>query len=109
MLVDVENEILLKLLIERVKFWTDDQDVIDLYESMYDNYLENGMFSEKFDVDEIVDNDYVNYCNVISEGDEDFEKVQNLAKNYEYDISCQTCYSYVEAHNDDYSLILVRH
>lgn len=109
MLVDVENEILLKLLIERVKFWTDDQDVIDLYESMYENYFENDLFSEKFNMYEIVDNDYVNWCSVISEGDEDFEKVQELVKNYEYDISCQTCYSHVEAHNDDYSLILVRH
>lgn len=108
MLVDIENEILLKLLIERVKSWTDDQDVIDLYESMYDNYLENEMFSENFNVNEIVDNDYVNWCSVISEGDEDFEKVQELAKNYEYDISCQTCYSFIEAHNEDYSLILVR-
>lgn len=108
MLVDIENEILLKLLIERVKFWTDDQDTIDLYESMYDNYLENEMFSENFNVNEIVDNDYVNYCNVITKGDEDFEKIQDLAKDHEYDISCQTCYSFIEAHNDDYSLILVR-
>ena len=58
MLVDVENEILLDLLIERVKFWTDDQDVIDLYKSMYENYFENDLFSEKFNVYEIVDNDY---------------------------------------------------
>lgn len=74
-------EDMLELLVNRVRYWTEDEDVVSLYEKMYDDYIFNGCFETgEFDVKQIVDNDWVNYTAVISEGDTDFEK---LSKVYE--------------------------
>ena len=60
---------------------------------------------------EIVDNDYVNYCQIITkEDDENFDKILEAYKNGDGDISCEHLgYSYVEAVNDDETAILVRY
>lgn len=51
----------LDLLMERLAYWTDDNTTTKLFESMYENFLDNGCFDGvEFDVMEIVDNDYVN-------------------------------------------------
>lgn len=107
--VKVEKDEVIDLLVNRVRFWTDNKDVIELFRKMYENYVEAEVFNE-LDVNLIVDNDYVNYCGVIEKGDEEFEKVQELAKQGYYDISCETdCYEFIESYNEDYSLILVRY
>lgn len=107
--VKVEKDDVIDLLVNRVRFWTDNEDVVDLFRQMYENYVEEGVFDE-LNVDLIVDNDYVNNCRVIEKGDEEFEKVQELAKQGCYDSSCETdCYGFIEACNEDYSLILVRY
>ena len=104
----VEKDDVIDLLVNRVRFWTDNEDVVDLFRQMYENYVEEGVFDE-LNVNLIVDNDYVNNCGVIEKGDEEFEKVQELAKQCCYDISCETdCYGFIESYNEDYSLILVR-
>ena len=103
MLVNIDNDMALEMLIERVKYWTDDDDVIELYSKMYENYIDSGCFDGgEFDVMVIVDNDYINYCSVISEGDEAYEDIEKLYnENGCGDISCDDelnhRYSYIEA------------
>ena len=112
-LVEIDDDEILDMLLDRLEeYWHPDQEVYDLYEKMYQNYLDQGVFEgSTLNIAEIVDNDLVNYCDVISEGDDDFEKVVELYKNGDYDISTETAYSFIEAVNDEENptLILVRH
>ena len=109
--VQIEESDALEMLEDRVEFWTKDHDVIDLFDQMYTNYLENGLFDGcNFDVMAIVDNDYINYCSVIDDSDSNFEKIMELALEGERDISCENLgYSYIEAFNEEKGLILVRY
>ena len=106
--VKVEKDDVIDLLVNRVRFWTDNEDVVDLFKKMYERYIDEEAF-DNLDIDLIVDNDFINDCTIIEKGDEEFEKVQELAKEGYYDISCETSYSFIEAYNEDYSLILVRY
>ena len=110
--VYVDEEDLLQMLTNRVLHWTDDDTVIKLYEEMYENYIYNGGFEEaEINIMQIVDNDYINYCDVLwpPEEDEtgyDAEKYNKVLKIYkeqstgdcsEYDLDC----SYIEAMVED--------
>lgn len=101
----IDNDTALEMLTERVKHWTDDKDTIGLYSQMYERLLDNEVFSSGngYTIEEIVDNDYVNWCTTISADDEDFEKVRELYKKGEWDISCYSAgkYSYIEACDDE--------
>lgn len=85
--VKIYKDDVLDMLIARLKDrWTDDDDVIELYEQMYDGYLENGVFDyQEFDVNSIVDNDYVNYCDVIDEDDYRYSEIKEAYENGEYE------------------------
>lgn len=100
----ITNDEALKLLVDRVESWTKDPEVVRLYKKMYENYLESGVFEEnESSVMEIVDNDYVNYCSVVSRTDlgKDAKKIVKLYKDGERDISCEGLeYSYIEAVNN---------
>lgn len=105
----VSNKEALDLLMNRLSTWTDDKDTLDLFEKMYESYLDSGVFdNNEYSVMEIVDNDYINYCNVVSAEDlskKDFKKLVKLYKNGERDISCEDFdnigSSYVEAVDDE--------
>ena len=61
------------LLVNRVKYWTDNEDTIDLFEQYYTSMVEGGCFDgADFDVMSIVDNDYVNNTSIVTR--EEFEK-----------------------------------
>lgn len=109
--VQIDESDALDMLMERLEYWTKDKDTKDLFEQMYSNYLENGLFDGcNFDVRIIVDNDYINYCSVIDDSDSNFEKIMELALAGERDISCEDLgYSYIEAFDEDKGLILVRY
>lgn len=109
--VQIDESDALDMLIERLDYWTKDKDTIDLFEQMYTNYLENGLFDGcNFDVMAIVDNDYINYCSVIDESDPHFDEIMQAAINGDHDISCEGFgYSFIEAFNEDKGLILVRY
>lgn len=103
MLVNIDNGRAVDMLLDRVEYWTDDVTTYRLYEAMYEHYVDGGVFDGgDFDVMAIVDNDYVNWCTVIEEGDEAYEDIKRL---YEQegctDISCEYelnhGYSYIEA------------
>lgn len=111
MLVNIDNGRAVDMLLERLEHWTDDITTYRLYEAMYEHYVDGGVFDGgDFDVMAIVDNDYVNYCDVISEGDEAYEDIKEL---YEQegctDISCEHGlnhrYSYIEAEYDGSFLV----
>lgn len=109
--IQIDESDALDLLVERVEFWTEDRDVIDLYNQMYSNYLDCGVFEGgEFNVMSIVDNDYINNCTVIDDSDSNFEKIMEFALTGDHDISCEDLgYSYIEAFNEDKGLILVRY
>ena len=110
--IKMEAEEVVDMLVNRlVDYWKPEQDVVELFAKMYENYAENGTFEnmEEFDPMDIVDNDYVNYCEIIEEGDEDYEKIKSLyEKDGCCDISCETSYGFIEATNEDLTKFLVR-
>ena len=111
----ITNDEALNLLVDRVESWTKDPEVVRLYEKMYENYLESGIFEEgENSIMEIVDNDYVNNCSVVSRTDlgKDAKKIVKLNKNGERDISCEGLgYSYIEAvdNEENPTLFLMRY
>ena len=71
--VRIDEDTLLDLLTERVKYWTDDPDTIELFENYYTDLVQNGCFEgAEFDPMIIVDNDYVNYFRVMEKDDPDY-------------------------------------
>lgn len=111
MLVNIDNDKAVDMLLERLGYWTDDDTTFRLYEAMYENYVYGGCFDGgEFDVMAIVDNDYVNWCTVISEGDEPYEDIKKLYDEQGLgDISCEydlnNGYSYIEAEYDGNFLV----
>lgn len=103
----LDEDYVVDLLVKRVEFWTQDEDIIDLYRKMYENIIDCFDGAE-LDVSMIVDNDYINKCKIIRKGNKDYNKVKKLAMNNKSDCSENTVYDHIEAFNDDYSLILVR-
>ena len=110
--VTLSEDDALNTLMERLNYWTDDELTHDLFEQMYANHIENGIFDGiEFDVQQIVDNDYINWCTIIYDDHEDFEKLLELYHDGEYDISGEdVCGSYIEAVDSYYGTraILVR-
>lgn len=110
----IDEENLLQMLTDRVLHWTDDDTVIELYEEMYERSVYDGGFEgAEINIMQIVDNDYVNYCDVLwpPEEDEtghDTERYHKALKIYkeqgvgdcsEYDLD----YGYIEAMVEDHN------
>lgn len=71
--VRMDEQDAIDLLVKRVECWTDDSEIIDLFEEYYTNMVEGGCFDgADFDVMSIVDNDYINNTSIITR--EKFEK-----------------------------------
>ena len=71
--VEIDEDTAIEMLVDRVKYWTDDNDTIELFEQYYTNMVEGGCFDGgEFNVMSIVDNDYVNNTSITTR--EDFEK-----------------------------------
>lgn len=107
--VKISKDELLDMLIKRVIYWGRGRVHKDLYEKMYESYIDSGIFDNlELDIMGTVDNDIINYTSIIEEGEEDFKEVLEFAEQGEYDISCETCYSFIEAVSDDKKRILIR-
>lgn len=85
--VQIDEDKALDMLMDRLEYWIKDHDEVskkidrELFGQMYEAYLDCGAFeSIEFDVMNIVDNDYVNYCQVIepNENDEQYKKLNKL-------------------------------
>ena len=71
--VTVDENKLLEMLLDRLRFWTSDESVVKLYMDYYEGLVYSGCFEGcNLDIIIIVDNDYVNDLAVISK--EDFEQ-----------------------------------
>jgi len=102
--IKIDEMAALDLLMGRLNEWTKDQKTKELYQKMYESYIDCGCFDGcEFDPMVIVDNDWVNYCTIIDESDENFEKIKKLYKeNGLGDVSCEDVgYSFIEASDDD--------
>lgn len=108
--IKINNDDLFNMLSDRLDYWNLKPEKQDLFEKMYENAVDKGLFEKcKFDVNAIVDNDIANWCTVLDDNDEDFEKILQSYTTGEYNISCKTKYSYIEAVADDETRILVRY
>jgi hypothetical protein len=114
--VQMEDYELLEMLLDRCNAWGTSENNIDLFEKMYQSYLDGGVFDNgEFNVMSIVDNDVVNYCNVITKEDcpQDFEKLLELYHQGEHDVSRERFEdispSFIEAVSDDETRILIRY
>ena len=109
--VKIDEDTLLFMLVERVKLWTESITAVDLFTKMYESYIDGGVFDGmELNIDFIVDNDCVNYCSVVEEGDENYNAI---LKVYEAqglgDCSCEDCDgNFIEAISDDKKSILIR-
>ena len=114
--VQIDEDDLLDMLMDRVAVWTNDTEVQDLYEEMYRNCIDDGCFEgAELDIMVTVDNDYVNYCSTLCKEDcseEDWEKLVELYEEGTRDISCEKFedinYAFIEAMNADRTMALMR-
>lgn len=71
----IDEDCLLDALHNRVTFWTDDEDVITLFDQYYEHMVYAGCFSgSKIDIMGTVDNDYVNWFSVYGKEEMDGEE-----------------------------------
>lgn len=111
--VKIDNDDLLDMLVERVKFWRKDDKTIKLYEQMYQNYIDAGVFNETvLDIMTTVDNDVVNYTMVFPKNElssDDWDRLKKDYENGDTDISCKSFDfgkgSFIEVMNDEAILI----
>lgn len=108
MLVKIDESMLVEMLMERVEYWTDDTTTKELYRDMYENYVYGGCFEGiELDIPQIVDNDYINNCTIICEGDDGYEELLRVYEEQGLgDCSCEGVgYDYIEAYNGDTFLV----
>ena len=103
--VNLDNDDALDMLMERVGHWTGNNTTLELFEKMYENQICNGYFDGcEFNVMNIVDNDYVNWCSVIWDDEEEFEELLETYKKGEREYKNYV----IEEVSDDETAILVR-
>lgn len=91
--VKIDSEDLVDLLMNRLeKMWTQDEDVLNLYRKMYEDYCDGGCWDGcEFNVMKIVDNDWINNTQVIDKTNEDFEEILKIYKEQGLgDCSCES-------------------
>lgn len=71
MIINTNDSSFFKLLMERIKYWTDDKDILELFEKRYKRLIDEGIFEHilSLDIDTFVDNEYINNTSVISYDD----------------------------------------
>jgi hypothetical protein len=80
--VKIDEADLLDMLVDRVGYWTDDRDVLKLYEQYYDSMVYGGCFDgAELDINSIVDNDYVNWCTVVDREEYNKDREEYLKDN----------------------------
>ena len=101
--VRIDENTLLEMLVKRINFWNRSEVEVDLYKKMYESEIKAGCFEgAEIDVSLIVDNDIVNYCDIIEEGDSEFNNILQLYKEQGLgDISMESNYGFIEAVDDE--------
>lgn len=97
--VQFEETDLLDLLIDRLKFWTTDKDVLELYKDYLENLIFGGCFEgQTLDISVFIDNLYVNDTTTMDKEEleknnidiDDYDKI--LAKNEDNDLYLVSSY-----------------
>ena len=92
--IQMDSDDMVQALVDRVGAWTDDSEVIRLFEQYYENAVDNGCFDgSEFDVMAIVDNDYVNNTSIITREEYEEKREKFLRENIK---------SYIEENEDTY-------
>lgn len=95
--IKIDENTLLKMLVDRIKYWTSNESIINLYKNYYEMLIDSGCFECcELDIMSVVDNDYTN--NLIVLNKEDFEDYG--VESFEDDK--------IEAFNEEQNLYLVR-
>lgn len=103
MYCNFDNDLALDMLMDRLDFWTDDTTTKELYEQMYEHAIDEGLFDGgEFNVMSIVDNDYVNWCTVYEEEDEEYKDIKEAWDNGDREVDG---IGYIEAEADGAFLI----
>ena len=77
--VQIDEDELLNMLMNRVKYWTDDDDTLELFEKFYENRINGGCFDgAELDIIMIVDNDYINNTSITTRNEYDKERNEFL-------------------------------
>lgn len=97
--IRVPLEDALEMLTDRLRFWTKDEESIEMYRQMYESYLYAGVFEgAEFDVMGIVDNDWVNWCSFVEEGEEGWDALLECYRESGLgDCSMETNWGSIEA------------
>lgn len=109
-IVKIDKDDALDMLIDRLRMmWSDDDDEVELYSEMYENYIDGGVFDNReFNVSEIVDNDWVNYCDIIRADDDYYDECMEAIKRGDNELENG---DYIEAYrelDDGKHIFLVR-
>lgn len=104
--VRIDENTLLEMLMDRVEQWNSTETALDLYEKMYESEIDAGCFEgAEIDISLIVDNDVINYCSIIEEGDSEFDSILQCYKEQGLgDISTMldNCgYSFIKSVDDE--------
>ena len=84
--ITIDEDDFLDMLVDRVKSWTDDENIIELFEQYYDHMVYGGCFEgTSRSIAEIVDNDYVNNTSVITEEEFDEARQKYIQEELEED------------------------
>ena len=74
--IQMDSDDMIEALVDRVGAWTDDREVIELFEQYYEYMVDSGCFDGcEFNVMSIVDNDYVNNLSIVTRGE--FEEARD--------------------------------
>lgn len=97
--VKIDEVTLLNLFMNRLEYWTSDDDVLELYESYLKDLIDCGCFDDsELDVDVIIDNIYINDTTIMDKemlDDNDIEVDDSdkvLAKNEVQDLYLVSSY-----------------
>lgn len=104
-LVEIDDDDLVEMLMDRLDtYWNPRDEHAKLFEKMYQSYVEGGVFDGRtINIAEIVDNDWVNYCDVISKNDDYFEDCKRAYADGDYEVHDENnkYIGYIEAVDDE--------
>lgn len=91
--VKISENLLLDMFEERLEYWESGRDYKDLFLKMYENYISDGLFENmELDIMQIVDNDVINYCQVLDindfDNEDEFKRAIRLYNEGYRDVSC---------------------
>jgi hypothetical protein len=83
----IDDVVAVDMLMERVEYWTGDFTINNLFRKMYERLVDSGVFEDReFDTMYIVDNDYINWCTIYEQGDDEYEEILETFNKGEFEV-----------------------